>query len=67
MARRRRPALSDTDRLFLVAADHPARGIVKAGAQPLAMADRRAMLHAAITALAQPGVDGILGSPDILR
>jgi len=66
-ARRRRPVLNGTGRLFLVAADHPARGIVKAGAQPLAMADRRAMLHAAMTALAQPGVDGVLGSPDIIE
>ena len=31
-ARRRRPVLNETGRLFLVAADHPARGIVKAGA-----------------------------------
>ena len=66
-ARRRRRVLNDSGRLFLVAADHPARGIVKAGAQPLAMADRRAMLDAAMTALAQPGVDGILGSPDIIE
>jgi len=66
-ARRRRPVLNETGRLFLVAADHPARGIVKAGAQPLAMANRRAMLEAAITALAQPGVDGVLGSPDIIE
>ena len=65
--RRRRPVLGDAGRLFLVAADHPARGIVKAGAQPLAMADRRAMLHAAMTALAPPGVAGLLGSPDLIE
>lgn len=66
-ARRRRSILNDAGRLFLVAADHPARGIVKAGERPLAMADRRAMLECALVALAQPGVDGILGSPDILE
>ena len=26
--------------LFLVAADHPARGVLKAGSDPMAMADR---------------------------
>jgi hypothetical protein len=65
-SRRRRSVLAPEGRLFLVAADHPARGVLKAGEQPMAMADRRTMLERALTALAQPGVDGILGSPDLL-
>jgi hypothetical protein len=40
--------------------------VLKAGGRPMAMADRRVMLERARTALAQPGVDGILGSPDLL-
>lgn len=64
--RRRRPAVGDEGRLFLVAADHPARGVLKAGDRPLAMADRRVMLERVLLALAQPGVDGLLGSPDLI-
>lgn len=66
-ARRRRPLLGETESLFLVAADHPARGIVKAGDRPLAMADRRDLLGRILTALEQPGVDGLLGSPDVIE
>lgn len=64
--RRRRPVLGPKGTLFLVAADHPARGVLKAGDRPLAMADRRVMLERVIVALEQPGVDGLLGSPDLI-
>ena len=66
-ARRRRPMLREEGTLFLVAADHPARGVLKAGDRPLAMADRRSLLERILIALADPGVDGILGSPDIVE
>ncbi len=66
-ARRRRPMLGEEGTLFLVAADHPARGVLKAGDRPLAMADRRSLLERILVALADPGVDGILGSPDIVE
>ena len=64
--RRRRPVLGPQGTLFLVAADHPARGVLKAGDRPLAMADRRVMLERVLVALEQPGVDGLLGSPDLI-
>jgi hypothetical protein len=64
-ARARRPLLTD-GRLFLVAADHPARGMLGVGEDPLAMADRRSLLERVLVALAHPGVDGILGSPDVI-
>jgi hypothetical protein len=66
-ARRRRPMLSEEGTLFLVAADHAARGVLKAGDRPLAMADRRSLLDRILIALADPGVDGLLGSPDIVE
>jgi hypothetical protein len=66
-ARRRRPMLREEGTLFLVAADHPARGVLKAGDRPLAMADRRSLLERILIALADPGVDGILGSPDVVE
>jgi len=41
-ARRRRTSLlNGKSTLFLVAADHPARGALGVGGDPLAMADRR--------------------------
>ncbi|MFV2039395.1 MAG: aldolase, partial [Acidimicrobiales bacterium] len=43
-ARTRRPLLRD-GRLFLVAADHTARGVLGVGAQPAVMADRRSLLE----------------------
>ena len=66
--RRRRPALlGEAGTLFLVAADHPARGAVAVGADPLAMADRRSLLDRLLTALADPAVDGLLATPDVIE
>lgn len=56
-----------TGRLLLVAADHPARGALRAGADALAMADRKTLLERVATALSRPGVDGVLGTPDIVE
>ncbi len=55
------------DRLFLVAADHPARGALAVGGDPLRMADRRDLLSRLSTALSHPGVDGLLATPDIVE
>ena len=67
-AARRAPAslVGSTGRLMLVAADHPARGALRAGSEPLAMADRGELLARLATALSRPGVDGVLGTADIL-
>lgn len=64
--RKRRPLVGDGGTLFLLAADHPARGIVKAGENPMAMADRGDYLERIVTALDRPGVDGIMATPDIV-
>lgn len=65
--RRRRPnLLSDKGTLFLVAADHP-RCALGVGADRTAMADRRTLLERLLIALANPAVDGVLGSPDIVE
>lgn len=66
-SRSRRPLLSDDARLFLLAADHPARAALAVGGDPMAMADRRDLLERLLAALSVPGVDGLLGSPDILE
>jgi len=54
-------------KMMLIAADHPARGAISVGNDPSAMADRASLLGRIVTALSQPGVDGILGQPDILE
>ncbi|TDO47120.1 hypothetical protein EV643_10910 [Kribbella sp. VKM Ac-2527] len=59
--------LSPRGTLFLVAADHPARGALAAGANTMAMADRRSLLARLVEALEHPDVDGVLGSPDIVE
>lgn len=64
--RPRRALLPDDGRLFIVAADHPARGALAAGRDPSAMADRYRLLERIATALDNPAVDGVLGTPDIL-
>lgn len=51
---------------FIVAADHPARGALSVGQLEHAMADRRDLLDRLQIALANPVVDGVLASPDIL-
>ncbi|HEY0166483.1 MAG TPA: deoxyribose-phosphate aldolase [Jatrophihabitans sp.] len=67
-ARKRPPRLlNDRGTIFLVAADHPARGALATGGDPLAMADRRSLLRRLVTALAHPDVDGVLGSPDVIE
>jgi hypothetical protein len=68
-ASRRRPdrLLSEQGSIFLVAADHPARGALASGEDAMAMADRRDLLERLVTALSRPGVDGALGSPDIVE
>lgn len=53
--------------LMLIAADHPARGSIAARGRADAMADRADLLERLVTALSRPGVDGVLGTPDIIE
>jgi Cgl0159-like len=68
-AARRRPAsvLGDHGKLMIIAADHPARGALRAGDDAFAMANRVDLLDRIRTALARPGVNGVLGTPDVLE
>lgn len=67
-ARRRRTSLvGESGRLMLLAADHPARGALRIGEDPLAMADRGDLLRRIAIALSRPGVDGFLGTPDVVE
>lgn len=64
--RTRRELLRGDGRLFIVAADHPARGALAVGSDVTAMADRYVLLERLAIALSRPGVDGVLGTPDII-
>jgi DhnA family fructose-bisphosphate aldolase class Ia len=65
-ARRRRQLVAADGRLLIVAADHPARGALGVRDDRQAMASRSELLQRLATALSRPGVDGVLGTPDIL-
>jgi hypothetical protein len=68
-AQRARPAtlVGASGRMMLVAADHPARGALRAGNRPMAMADRADLLERLCVALSRPGVHGVLGTADVLE
>lgn len=61
-----RPTVRGNGRLMIVAADHPARGAVAVGSRPTAMNSRTDLLDRLRAALADPGVDGVLATADIL-
>ncbi len=61
-----RPVAREDGRLMIVAADHPARGALAVGARPTAMNSRTDLLDRLRAALADPGVDGVLATSDVL-
>jgi hypothetical protein len=65
--RRRESLLGDDGKLFIIAADHPARGALRAGDRPMALADRARLLERLSLALSRPGVDGVLGTADVIE
>ena len=65
--RQRRNRLTENGRLVILAADHPARMVVHTKKDPLGMANRHDYLARVVRALTAPGVDGVMGSPDILE
>jgi hypothetical protein len=68
-ASRQRPGspLGEHGKLMMIAADHPARGALRAGERPMAMANRTDLLDRLCLALSRPGVNGVLGTPDVLE
>jgi DhnA family fructose-bisphosphate aldolase class Ia len=65
-SRTTRPTIQGNGRLMIVAADHPARGALAVGNRPTAMNSRTDLLDRLRAALADPGVDGVLATSDIL-
>ena len=54
-------------KLMIIACDHPARGALAAGGRAMAMASREDVLSRCVTALGRPGVNGFLGTADLIE
>ncbi|QRV02222.1 deoxyribose-phosphate aldolase [Arcanobacterium phocisimile] len=54
-------------KMMIIACDHPARGAMGAGGNKMSMANRHELLERCMQALSRPGVDGFLGSADIIE
>ena len=68
LADRPRGTLPEGDgKLMIIACDHPARGALAAGGAPMAMASREDVLARCVTALDRPGVNGFLGTADLIE
>ena len=59
--------LNELGRLMIIAADHPARGALRVGDRPTAMGNRVELLDRIALALSRPGVNGLLGTADIIE
>lgn len=68
LAERPRGSLpADGAPLMIIACDHPARGALAAGSNPLAMGSREDLLARCVEALSRPGVHGFLGTADLIE
>lgn len=65
--RARRERIAPSGRLNILAADHPARRVTKAGSNPIGMADRRDYLARIIRVLQADSIDGLMATMDILE
>lgn len=61
------PRMTEHQKLLIIAADHPARGALAVGGDPMAMGDRSELLARITTALGRPGVHGFLGTADLIE
>lgn len=59
--------LTKGDKLMIIACDHPARGALGAGSDDMAMGSRIDVLERCVEALSRPGVNGFLGTADMIE
>lgn len=61
------PALESGEKLLVLACDHPARGALGAGNDPMAMSSREEILRRCAKIMAHPKVTGFLGTADTVE
>ena len=66
-ARKRRVCLTLDGKLTILAADHPARMVTSYGDEPVRMANRQEYLGRALRVVTSPGMDGVMGTTDIIE
>ena len=66
-ARKKRKKITLDGKLTVLAADHPGRMVNKNGDDPIAMADRQQYLGRVLRVVTSPGVDGIMGTTDVIE
>ncbi len=66
-SRARRQTLTTDGKLVILAADHPARMVTGALDNPVGLSDRRQYLSRILRVLTGGGVDGLMGTPDIIE
>lgn len=66
--RKRRGELTKDGKLMIVAADHPARGIMASGIDELGMANRMNFISRILRVICGNSlIDGVMGTPDVLE
>jgi hypothetical protein len=65
--RRRRAELAPDGRLNIVAADHPARGVLAVGENPIRMGNRHDYLARVLRILSSDLIDGVMATMDVLE
>ncbi len=63
----RRPKLAPRSKLNVIAADHPARGVLSVSKDPIRMADRRDYLGRVLRVLSSDMIDGVMATMDVLE
>lgn len=67
LANRPRGKMPTDKPLMIIACDHAARGALAAGKSAMAMGSREELLARCVEALSRPGVDGFLGTADLIE
>jgi len=65
--RKRRETLTVDGKITVLAADHPARMVNSYGDEPVRMANRQEYLGRVLRVISSPGVDGVMGTTDIIE
>lgn len=60
------PALEMGEKILVLACDHPARGALEVGGDPMAMASRELILERCAQIMSHPKVGGFLGTADLV-